>query len=88
MASLFRKQLYIVYFCCIDPDGAYATADCVTEALTQTQAKSQVISAAKLQGFSRIEITDCCLATKDDIERVTQLAEAEMSEAPGGISLH
>ncbi|MDN0101537.1 hypothetical protein [Yersinia bercovieri] len=77
MINAFKKKLYIVYFRCIDPNGEKATADCITEAPTSEQAKNQVITGMKSQGFSHIAIMDCRETIESDLQRFTNMFDID-----------
>lgn len=85
MANLFRKQLYIVFFCCTDPKGIKNTADCITDAVTERQAKSQVVASLKAQGFRQITLTDCRLATESDLKKITDLVSQDSPTTLGNV---
>lgn len=88
MVNAFKKQVYVVYFRCIDPNGEDATADCMAEALTATQAKSWVMSSAKANGFSRVVITECRTATDQELAEYSQAAASQIYGAGNGHTLH
>lgn len=88
MVNAFRTQLYIVYFRCTNAEGQHSTADCITEAMTGIQAKSQVVASLKAQGFRQITLTDCRLATESDLKQLADMVAANLHNAPGVKALH
>ncbi|WP_164095357.1 hypothetical protein [Serratia marcescens] len=88
MANFLKKKLFVVEFCSIDPNGDIATAECLAETYTQSQAQSLVISSARKSGFTRIRDVRARLATEQEIKRAIAAMDNETNGIPPKTKIH
>lgn len=88
MSCYFQKRIFIVEFSGIDPNGDNATAECLAETYTQSQAQSLVISSARQSGFTRIHNVRSHLATEAEIKRSLAAVDNETNRIPPNTPIH
>lgn len=88
MANFLQKKMFVVEFSGIDPNGDNATAECLAETYTQSQAQSLVISSARQSGFTRIHNVRSHLATEAEIKRSLAAMDDETNRIPPNTPIH